>query len=311
MEERVKRAMLLMTRQCWEAGIAAQALLERGDESDLEIMVRDIVTRQSLDGRLCNVENTKAVTDSSFCIPAVWHVAQQANHETEKRAVERNIQFLLYESPRREDGVLYHMLGTQEIWADSAAFLPYSLALSGYCQEGIRQMKGLMHTLRDTKTGLFFHVWDEERGLFSRKYLWGIGNGWFLTGIYRLIQEIPRENKMRQEFVTIWRMLLEKVLMFLDANALFHNHLSDSASFLESECSEMIAYMIFCGVQDGFLDSKYAEIGEKIRYAVRKRVDMWGMVTGCAGSPHFVAPGISVEGQAHFLMMEAAYRRMV
>ena len=47
MEERVKRAMLLMTRQCWEAGIAAQALLERGDESDLEIMVRDIVTRQS------------------------------------------------------------------------------------------------------------------------------------------------------------------------------------------------------------------------------------------------------------------------
>lgn len=115
MEERVKRAMLLMTRQCWEAGIAAQALLERGDESDLEIMVRDIVTRQSLDGRLCNVENTRAVTDSSFCIPAVWHVAQQANHETEKRAVERNIQFLLYESPRREDGVLYHMLGTQEI----------------------------------------------------------------------------------------------------------------------------------------------------------------------------------------------------
>ena len=80
--------------------------------------------------------------------------------------------------------------------------------------------------------------------------------------------------------------------MFLDVNALFHNHLSDSESFLESECSEMIAYMIFCGVQDGFLDPKYAEIGEKIRYAVRKRVDMWGMVTGCAGSPRLVAPGI-------------------
>lgn len=68
--ERVKNAMLCMTRQCWEQGIAAQAFWEMGNYDELELVVHDMMLRQSSDGRLCNVENTPAVTDSAFCIPA-------------------------------------------------------------------------------------------------------------------------------------------------------------------------------------------------------------------------------------------------
>ena len=71
-EIKIKNAMLCMTRQCWEQGIAAEALLETEDFDSLGIVVYDMVLRQSEDGRLCNVENTPAVTDSSFCIPPVF-----------------------------------------------------------------------------------------------------------------------------------------------------------------------------------------------------------------------------------------------
>ena len=67
-QEKVLRAMLCMTRQCWEQGMAAQCLSELGREEELSLVVYDMVRRQSSDGRLCNIENTPAVTDSAFCI---------------------------------------------------------------------------------------------------------------------------------------------------------------------------------------------------------------------------------------------------
>ena len=52
MLERVKHAMLCMARQCWEQGIAAQAMLECGDSDTMVQLARDCVVRQNADGRL-------------------------------------------------------------------------------------------------------------------------------------------------------------------------------------------------------------------------------------------------------------------
>ncbi len=124
-KEKVLRGMMCMTRQCWEDGIAAQALMEIGEEELLELVVYDMVLRQSSDGRLCNVENTPAVTDSAFCVPAVFAWAEKTGSEKYKESVDRNIKFFLKDAERGEDGTLYHMIHTQEVWADSAAYLPY------------------------------------------------------------------------------------------------------------------------------------------------------------------------------------------
>ena len=71
MIEKVKRAMLAMARQCWEQGVAAQAMLELGDMETMRLMARDCVVRQNADGRLCDVENTPASVDPAFCVEAV------------------------------------------------------------------------------------------------------------------------------------------------------------------------------------------------------------------------------------------------
>ncbi|MBU9725336.1 glycoside hydrolase family 88 protein [Diplocloster modestus] len=304
---KVKKAMLCMTRQCWEQGITAQALLETGDYERLSLLVRDMVLRQSEDGRLCNVENTPAVTDSTFCVLPVLEIGSREQQSKYIEAVEKNMDYLLHHAPRTPDGVICHMLGTQEIWADSAAFTPAALARTGHYREAFAQMKGYLKKLYDSEKKLYYHVWCEDTGEYRRKVLWGIGNGWILTGLYRLYLELPdscREEK-RDTYIN-FKELLDEMLLWENENHLFHDILDRPDSFEETEVSEMVAYIIYRAVREENLPVKYLDRADQIRQAVLDKVSDQGLLMDCASSPDFLYPGTSVEGQAHFLMMEQA-----
>lgn len=310
-KHKAKTAMMCMTRQCWEQGIAAQALLEIRDDEDLALCVRDIVLRQSEDGRLCNIENTPAVTDSSFCIPATLAVGEKNRNGKYLEAVRKNIEYLRNEAPRTQDNVICHMLGTKEIWADSAAFLPYALSITGYPEDAMAQMRGLLRKLYDPESGLYYHKWDEKSREYQRKLFWGIGNGWILTGLLRLCLALPVQYEAeRQELLTAFRSLLDVMLKYETENHLFHDVLDDSGTFEETEVSEMAAYAIFLAVREGLLDRTYLDRALKIREAVIAKVSDRGLLRDCASSPEFIKPGTSVEGQAHFLMMEKAFENL-
>ena len=204
----IKKAMFCMTRQCWEQGIFAQAMLEIQDYENLALAAHDIVLRQSEDGRLCNVENTPAVTDSSFCIPAILAVADREGKEEYDQAALKNIQFLLKDAPRSKDGTLFHMSGSKEVWADSAAFTPYAIALGGFYIEAYEQMMRILQKLYVPEKKLYNHVWDENKKVCRRSVAWGIGNGWILTGLLRLFLCLPNtfvseKEKLKECFLEL------------------------------------------------------------------------------------------------------------
>lgn len=305
-KEKALSAMLCMTRQCWEQGMAAQTLLEIGSDVQLELFVYDMVLRQSGDGRLCNVENTPAVTDSAFCIPSVYIVGNLKKKQSYVKAAERNVDYLLKDAGRASDGTLYHMRGTKEIWADSAAFLPYALALTGHREEGVLQMRGILKRLYQPKLGLYYHIWEEEKQQYLRPFAWGVGNGWILTGLFRMLQvfqeESPEQSWLKERFQT----LLDSMLRYKTSAGLFHNFLDQEDTYEESEVSAMVAYILYWAVKEGMLDVEYLKTAEEIRSALLKKVDSNGLVWDAASSPNFDGPGTSVECQAHFILMEEA-----
>lgn len=305
----VKRAMLCMTRQCWEQGICAQALLETGDLKRLTLAAHDMVLRQGADGRLCDIENTPAVTDSSFCVPAVLAAARMEKNEAYEKAAERNIMYLLRQAPKSADGILYHMRGTCEIWADSAAFTPYALSLLGYHREAFEQMLGITRKLYVPEKKLYNHIWDEGKKTFQRPEAWGVGNGWILTGLLRLIISSGQGCAEEKRILTgMFRELLDSMLSFLTPDGKFHYILDDPDTFPETETCAMTAYAIFRACKENLIGRSFLEQGRLLRDAVWSMVDADGLVQGCAASPDFLHPGTSVEGQAHTLMMEKAYR---
>ena len=305
LSEKVKKATLCMTRQCWEQGMLAQALLETEDYKRLFLVVEDMVLRQSADGRLCNVENTPAVVDSAFCIEATLFAGKTLGNDKFTAAAEKNIEYLRKDAPRSTDGVLYHIQGTQDVWADSAAFMPGVLAMGGFPQEGVAKMRAILDRLFDKNTGLYFHMWDDSTGQYKKKVLWGVGNGWILIGLLRLYLHIPEELSDEKNWARVeFKRLLDLIIRYRTPANLFHDYLDDSTTFLETECAEMFAYAMYRGVVEGLIDKSYLTIADDIRLAVIAKVSDDGFVMDCASSPDFIRPGISVEGQAHFLMME-------
>lgn len=307
MMEKVKLAMLAMTRQCWEQGVAAQAMLECGEYDLAALMARDCVVRQNADGRLCDVENTPAIVDPAVCVEPVLAAGRRLNDTRMIDAAMCNVAYLLHDAPATPDGARYHLLGDEEVWADSMAMGPHVLMLTGYADEGMRHYRAIARRLRDPETGLYRHKWHEGRQVFTRGLYWGVGNGWALVGLMRMTRAMldagdPRADALAGDF----RALLDAMLPYQAENGLFHDVLDDDRTFYESETAEMFAYAIYNMVSWKKLDDRYLAHADRARRAVTGRIDPNGILQGCSGSPTFEREGTSVEGQAHFIMMEAA-----
>lgn len=306
--EKVLMAALCMTRQCWEQGMLSYALMLGNKNQLLELMVHDMVIRQSSDGRLCNVENTPAVTDSAFCIPAVLQSGCSSRNPEYTAAAEKNIKFLLYDAERAQDGTLFHIKGTEEIWADSAAFLPYALSIAGHPEDAMRQMEGILRRLYLPATGLYAHIWDDAAKDFPDRRAWGIGNGWILTGLLRTLLTFPPKSQEREKLESEFTTLLECMTGYMTSDGRFHDVLDDPDTYLETETACMTACAIMRAVKTGILSNKWQDMAFLIRKAVLAQTDDRGMVLQSSGSPSFEHPGTSVESQAHVILMEQLYQ---
>jgi rhamnogalacturonyl hydrolase YesR len=102
--------------------------------------------------------------------------------------------------------------------------------------------------------------------------------------------------------------LLDGALACRRADGLFHDVLDDPATFVETNAAQMFSYTIYRGVAQGWLDRSYIDSADSMRTAVYQKVDRFGLVQGVCGAPNFNRSGTATEGQAFFLLMEAAYR---
>ena len=77
---------------------------------------------------------------------------------------------------------------------------------------------------------------------------------------------------------------------------------------METNVGQMVAYAIYRGVARGYIDESYLKYADKAREAAYSKVDEYGFVQGVCGAPTFDYPGVAPEGQAFFILMEAAVR---
>lgn len=307
--ERVKMAMLSMSRYSWEQGVAAQALLELNETDGVILMAKDAVTRQIPDGRLGMMGDTQAVTDPAANGVSVMAAYRITRDPSLKQAHERMLDWLLYRAPRSETGILYHVTGHRQIWVDSFYMAPPYLAAAGHPGEALKQIEGLRDALWHPDAGLYSHIWDDDRQAYEREAFWGVGNGWAAAGMTRVLAELPGTMAAEQTRLKGYiRDVIDGCLAYLRADGLFHDLVDDSNAFVETNASQMLAYAIYRGIGAGWLGAGYLGPADAMRRAACGKVDSYGLVQGVCGAPHFDRPGTAVEGQAFFLLMEAAYR---
>ncbi|WP_211228357.1 glycoside hydrolase family 88 protein [Paenibacillus pinihumi] len=307
--EKVKRAMLGMQRQSWEQGVAAQSLIESGYEDDALLLAHDAVVRQDQSGRLGVTGDEKAVTDAASNGEPVLFAYNRTGDEKYKQAALQMADYLLHTAPRAENGALSHLNHKSQVWVDSFYMAPPFLSAAGHHEEAVAQIERFRELLLIKDKGMYGHIWDDGEKRFQRADCWGVGNGWAAAGLVRVIRSLPETMSAdKQRLIGYLNELLEKCMRYQRDDGLFHDVLDNPDTFVETNAAQMFAYAIYSGVKAGWVDAGYLDHADKIRSAAHTKVDEFGFVRGVCGSPTFDKSGTATEGQAFYILMEAAAR---
>jgi unsaturated rhamnogalacturonyl hydrolase len=313
--ERIKKvitAMLSMQRATWEQGVAAQAFLELGDDKMVYLLAKDAAIRQGRDGRLGLVQQDPGATDPAANGEPVLHASKISGDPELIAASTKMVDYMLNKAPRSEEGIIYHQVQGADFWIESMYMCPPFLSVAGYPELAMKQIEGYRKYLWNPEKKLYHHMWNDKSKEFRNAKFWGVGNGWALAGIARVIDSLP--EKMSDERIRLIGYVKEHIngcLSFVRKDGFFHNLIDQPESFIETNLSQMTAYTIFRGINSGWLPTKgYLEKAELFRQAVHTKIDEHGFVQGVAGYPGFQTPSRATEGQAFFLLMEAAWSKV-
>jgi rhamnogalacturonyl hydrolase YesR len=309
---KVKLVLLAMQRHSWEQGTAMQAFFELGDMDIVIPMAKEAVYRRRPDGRAAVIGNANAATDPCSVGEALIAACEATGDAALKQGYDELLEWALKKAPRNGKGVVYHLDDKPQIWSDSAYMLPPFLAASGHFDEALNNFYGYWDILFNTDAKLMHHIWDDGAKSFIRKAFWGGGNGWTLAAIVRLYALLPEEHRADKEKLAVMgKTLIDGVLAHVRADFLFHDVIDDQTSFVETNLSQMLAYTIYRAIHGKWLDKSYLQTAEKLYAAARAKIDSYGFVIDCCGAPSFDKAGVSPEGQAFCLLMEAARSKVL
>ena len=309
--DKVKAAALSMQRYNWEQGTLAQAFLESGDTDTAILLAVEGANRQNSEGRCSHIGNSTAATDPCAVGEALVFAADKTGDDFLADAKEKLIKWALLAAPRNKEGIVYHMVNSKEFWVDSFYMLPPFLASAGYFDEALKQINGYWSALFDKEKRLLSHRWDDGAKRFIRKDFWGVGNGWAIAGMARVRALLPDGFDAQKLLLeTRIKTVLDAAMPLQAENGMFHDVLDDASTFLEVNFAQMLAYTVFRGVKEGWLEEKYLPAANKAYQAALANVDKYGLVRNVCGMPTFDHPGTAAEGQAFFILMESAREKL-
>lgn len=305
--KKVKLALLSMIRHQWEHGTAAQAFIDSGDDDIAILMAHESVFRQTPEGVLAYVIRAHNITDPCVCGESVVFAYEKTGEEKYKIAAEKMLHYI-DNAPRSAEGMPYHNTSSSLIFADCTYMVAPFYAVMKRYDEAVRQIDLRFRLLWSEEKGAIQHMWDDATHTFKRDKIWGAASGWNAAGIVRVLKMLPPEMKAEKERLSHYlEKIVSGILKYQLDNGLFYDVLDEGeTSFVETNCAQMIAYSIYRGVTGGYLDKKYIPAADRMRAAANDKVDHLGLVQGVAGAPAFNFYGVSPEGQAFYILMEAA-----
>jgi rhamnogalacturonyl hydrolase YesR len=307
---KVKIAMLCMQRYSWEQGTAMQGMLEIGDTTALLILARESVQRSKSDGRLSMVGSDMNIADPGVNGPGVLAAYKITRDEKYARAAQAQYEYLKKPESRNAMGVIFHNNKSKVIFSDNMFMVAPFLAQMGDYDEAIHQIEGIRDVLWNSEKKLFHHIRIQETGEFKDPSFWGGGNGWCAAAMAQVIDLLPTERKDdKKRLIGYCTDLLDGCIANQLSGGLLYDKITEP-NFEESTLPAMLAYTIYKAVKSGWLDSSYLVPADKMRKAVYANVDEYGLLQRASKAPGFNSPGTSPEGQAFFLMMEGAFRKL-
>lgn len=177
-------------------------------------------------------------------------------------------------------GFWHKMIHPNQMWLDSIYMAGPIQAEYGklfgdsYFFDVVTKQVILMYeNMKDEKSGLLFHAWDEskeekwadkETGLSSE--VWGRALGWYVVAILDILSFIPEDHKDRARLIEIENLVLEALIKYQDTNGLWYQVVPKpdcEGNWHEVSCSSLFTYALAKAVRMGVVKKEYRQYAEK------------------------------------------------
>ncbi|WP_426061779.1 glycoside hydrolase family 88/105 protein [Hymenobacter sp. B1770] len=188
----------------------------------------------------------------------------------------------LQKQPKTSDGGYWHKLKyPSQMWLDGAymasPFVAQYAAVfnepAGF-DEATKQLLLLEKHLRDPKTGLLYHGWDEKHvqawanpQTGQSPHFWGRAIGWYGMALVDVLDYLPAKHPDRPKLLKVLDRLAVAIQQYQDpATGLWYQVMDKAGqpgNYLEASASCMFVYTLAKGVNKGYLSKKYRPVAEK------------------------------------------------
>lgn len=211
----------------------------------------------------------------------LFNLYEKTGNEKYKVAIEKLRNQLRWQ-PRTTEGGYWHKLRYPwQMWLDGAYMGSPFLSQYGEVNNEaenfdiVANQLILMNThLRDSKTGLLYHGWDESKiqqwadpKTGRSPHFWGRAMGWYAMAIVDVLDYFPKDHPKQKELTKILQDLvtaLQKVQN--NETGLWYQVLDQGnrdGNYLEASASAMFVYAIAKGVNTKYLDKKMMKVAEE------------------------------------------------
>ena len=190
--------------------------------------------------------------------------------------------------PRTREGNFWHKkIYPYQVWLDGLYmaqpfYVEYERRYNRMrgCTDSFRQFANVYRLMRDEKTGLYYHGYDESKEMYwadpvtgNSPNFWLRATGWYAASLVDTAEAMG--EMMYYEYRTLQdtlRELVDAVLKYMDPDTHMFYQVIDRAdaegNYPETSGSALMAYAMLKAVRLGFLPVRYKETAKEIFYGI-------------------------------------------
>lgn len=138
----------------------------------------------------------------------------------------------------------------------------------------LHQEKLMRKHMKDERTGLLYHAWDESRRMpwadpetGCSPEFWGRSLGWYGLALSQFIDLLPEDHAGRAELIQVQRDFLTALVRYQDERSGLWYQVVDkgdhSDNWLETSCSALFVYAIARAVKQGIVGDEFRRVAER------------------------------------------------
>lgn len=188
----------------------------------------------------------------------------------------------LAKHPRTSEGAFWHKQRyPHQLWLDGVYMGMPFLAGVGVAEgddhkveEAVREFTIARSHMRDPRSGLYYHAWDEAKKqkwadpkTGRSRFFWGRGLGWYAMALVDILDVIPPEKtELRKPLLAIIPELAESLVRHQDATGVWYQILDmpkEPGNYREASASAMFTYFLAKAINKGYLPESFVPAAKK------------------------------------------------